>query len=372
MRTSTSRMIRASFAIVSTLVIFTLSGCQFINDLFGSTGSSAGTPAYENWLYLADTNTGRIYTFDPVLHAVSSTSLLTIAPSAGTIKFHGGIGYVAVGYGSSAGLYWFDPSATAPQKTQLPGSSGLDAQYLAFASTTKAYVSVGDLFGGTGGLYTFDPSNRSAGISGPIAGTTVALQDVQIGADGKVYAADYTNHSILVIDPNAGNSVTHISISESGTTGICAGNYNGNSGVFVASNGGYDLNYASLPGSIRFLQYGQSSATQVIGTSSGISPSRVLQLSNGNLVATGTGHTWLITLSGANASVSEIKSGMTSFGSLDIAEKNGTIYVPTSNYASNASNVLYSFSENSPSSTCVGQSIMTGTDWLSNLAFYSN
>lgn len=369
---------RAAGLAIAASILFSLSSCQ-VAGLFGSSSTSTATtttttPLYKTLLYMTDTNSGKVYTYDPATQKANATSLVaTGLNSTGTITFYGGKAFAAVGYGTGAGVYWFDPSATSPTFAKLatPANVALNAQYFAFANSTLAYVSIaGSYSGDTGGIYTFNPSNLGAGLSGPLAGTDKYLQEIAIGPDGKVYAAEYLDQKVLVYDPVA-TTTTTIVTSASGTTGVRAGAYNGQSGVFVANTGPY----GSIAGSIDFIASNATTAVTLVAPTAAapVTPGRIIQLAtSSNLVATGNGHTWLVTLSGAAASVKEITSTGTSFGSLDLTESLGLIYVPTdatSDYV-HYTNYLYVFNESGTMQSYSPVSVMTSADGFTNLAFY--
>lgn len=336
----------------------------------GGSGSNDDTPAYESYLYMSDTKAGKIYTYDPDTHTGSSSSLASTGQNAtGEISFYKGIGYAAAGYSTDEGVYYFDPSATSPSCTKISGT--VAAQYFAFYSSTKAYVST---YGA--GLYTFNPSSPSSGLSSAaVTGTSgLSLQEMVI-TGGYLYAADNGDGTVLRIDPATDTVKATITTTKSGTTGLVAGTYNGGAGVFVANTGG----------SIDFIAQGADTgtATAVITTStaSPIYPSRLVQLSNGNLVATGydtsyADHTYLVTLSGTGASVTEIKDGTSSFGGGDIAYKDSLIYVPvaeTSDYTTYTSK-LYVFDSAGTQASYSPVTVMSDstTVGISNIAFYED
>ena len=252
---------------------------------------------------------------------------MTTASAAGEIRFYKGIGYVAVGSYSGAGVYYFSPAATNPT-----------------ASIISSYA--------------------------PVSGTIGKnFQEVIVGSDGMIYAANNTDHTVLRINPSIDAVTATITATQTGTTGLVAGIYDGNSGIFVANTGG----------SVDFIANTSMNATAVASTSSSspIYPGRLFQLPNGNLVATGydpsyTNHTYLVTLSGASASVTEIKAGTTSFGSLSIAynSASGLVYVPNNIYDS--SNQLYVFDASGNQQSYSPVSVMTPTDNIANVAFYQN
>ena len=331
----------------------------------GCTPSVGGvtTPAYQSYLYMTDTTNGHVYTYDPSTHMGSSLSLLTTsANAAGEIKFYKGIGYVAMGYG---GIWRFDPSSANPVSKMVTGSLLLNAQYFAFYSAKKAYVSTVDYSSGspTAGLYTFDPSDPTIPVSAVISGTsTKNFQEVIVGSDGKIYAANSTDDTVLRIDPTDDSVKATIHATVTGTTGLVAGTYNGNPGVFVANNGGY----SGSSGAIDFIPNTGSTATTL--TTAAIYPGRVAQLSNGKLIATGFGNTYIVDLAASPATVNEVKNGSASFGSLDIGYKDGLIYVP--DYYSTMSNKLFIFDASGFQQSYSPVSVMTSSDGISNIGFY--
>ena len=330
------------------------------------------TPAaYTTYLYMTDTSNGRVYTYDPATHKGSTSSLVTTSSNAaGEIKFYKGIGYVAMGTG---GVYYFDPSTTAPTAKVLNGSSSVDAQYFAFYSVTKAFVSS---FGT--GVYTFNPSSLGNGLSNsPVSGTNgFTMQEIILGSDGFLYAADYGHRTVLRIDAASDSVTATFTASAYGTTGLAFGTYNGTAGVFVANTGTNPATYASGPGSIDFIPYTAASGATVqtvvaFSAGSPIYPGRVIPLSTSTLAVTGYGHTYLVALSGTTAIVTEVKAGTGSFGSLSLAASNGLIYVPVDTW--NTSNQLYVFSAAGGIQQSYSPvSVMTSLDNIANVAFYQN
>lgn len=353
------RMVRAACAVMALFAAVLALGCA---NIWGPTTTSA---AYTTYLYMTDTFNGHIYTYNPSTNTASSTSVL-IAGGNGTteIRFYKGIAYVANGYG---GIYYFDPSATSPKAQVITGSTSLDAQYFAFYSANKAYVSVATTYP-SGAVYWFNPSKPLAGLTQVASGqATGYMQEIIVGADGMIYVADNGNAKVLRIDPLTDTVTAIISATQTGTTGLFAGNYNSQAGVFIANTGG----------SIDFIANTESTATAVItnSTDAPIYPGRIIQLSNGNLVATGfdpsyASHTYLVELSGKSASVSEIKSSGTSFGSLSIAynSSSGLLYVPSTNYK--GTNKLYVFDESGDQKSYSPVSVMSSKDAIANVAFY--
>jgi len=321
---------------------------------------------------MTDTYSGKVFTFDPESHTASSTSLCATAQnSTGEILFFKGIAYVCVGdYGNDdPGLYRFDPSDENPTPIRI--GTEIDAQYIAFASSTKAYLSTY-----SAGLYSFDPSSSSPSFS-PISGTSgMILQDVIVGSDGMVYVADNANGAVLRVNPSDDSIESTVSTSAGGTTGLVAGSYSGSAGVFVANTGAYDSTppYAQEPGSIDFIANSATISTPVANALTGggsIHPARLVQPSDENLVATGYGHTYRIDLSGAAVAVAELTASGASFGSLDIGYRDGLVYVPASGYQT-STNYLYVFGEDGVQEAFSPVSVMEIGDGLSFIAFYED
>ncbi len=328
-------------------------------------GAGAGDlPAYQGYLYMTDTYSGKVYAYDPAAHSGLNASIAATGKNGtGEIQFYKGIGYTAVGFGTDEGVYYFDPSVTNPTFSKI--GSGIAAQYFAFYSATKAYVSVAsNYFGDTGGLYAFNPSNLGLGLTQVAASdATKYMQEVIVGPDGKIYVAENLSQKVLVIDPATDAVTATVAASASGTTGLVSGTYNGGAGVFVANTGG-TIDF--IPAGVA----GNAAATTVIGPS--VFAGRLVQLANGNLVATGYGKTYLVALSGASAAASELKVGGASFGSLDIAAKDGLVYVPvaqTSDYVTFVDK-LYVIDANGTQQSYSPVSVMTSADAVSNIGFY--
>lgn len=358
----------AALLIAATLVC----GCS---NLFNS--GSPTPAAYTTDLYMTDTYNGHVYTYNPATHVGSSLPLLTTSTNAaGEIKFYKGVGYVAMGEG---GIYYFDPSNSAPTAAPIPGSGSEDAQYFAFYSPTQAYVSVGtSITADQGGIYAFNPSNPSSGLAQVAAAYNKYMQEIIVGPDSMIYVAEYNDQTVVKINP-VNNTVTNsYTTSALGTSGLVAGTYNGVSGVFVANTGGYTPSYAALPGSIDFIPSNGSIILNVAKPTGTVSPNfnpgRMVALSSGTLVATSeTGHTWLIALS--NGTVTEVLSNGNSFGSnLSIAYSNNLVYVPVGNYLTTPySSQLYVFDANGnqQSYSPVTVPMKTG-DLIANIAFYQD
>ena len=361
----------------SGLAALAVAAAVFVLGCANATGSGTSSPpAYTTYLYMTDTSNGHVYTYDPSTHEASSSFLLTTETNdaAGEIEFYKGIGYVAMGAGFSGGtggIYYFDPSASAPSATLMPGSGLLAAEYFAFYSATKAYVSVaGSYDDDTGAVYWFNPSSPSSGLT-QVDATDAGkyMQEIIVGPDNYIYVAEPLAQKVLRISPVSDTVVATLSASQGGTTGLCSGTYNTGSGVFVANTGG----------SIDFIPSASSALSTTVETvitsttDHTIYPGRLVQLSNGNLAATGWTNTYLVTLSGSSASVSEIKADGASFGgNLSIAydRSQGFFYVPHV-VTWGSSSKLYVFDTTGTEQSSV--SVMGGTsDNIANVAFYQD
>lgn len=351
----------ASLAILALVALVMAMGCQ----------NPANTPAvstYKDYLYMTEYKGGRVYTFDPAASTASSASFATSYKNAGEIAFYKGIGYVAIGMGSDEGVCFFDPSTTNPTFTKITGT--VAAQYFAFYSATKAYVST---YGN--GIYTFNPASPGSGLSAsPIAGTAgLTMQGLAISGS-YLYAADNGNGMVLRIDPADDTVKATITTTAAGTTGITAGTYNGNTGVFVANTGGYDASWNALPGSIDFVtSTTTATAHQVVNATSAsasIYPGRIAQLPGGNLVVSGGSCTYFVTLSGASAAASEIKNGSATFGSFYMAYKDGVVYIPYVDYGTGY-NYLFGITASGVQDTFSPLKVMTQTtDGIAGVAFF--
>jgi hypothetical protein len=356
-------------AILAALLCLTM-GCDSLTSVFSPAAS-----AYKSYLYMTDTVSGKVYAYDPATQAASVSSYAATGKNAtGEIAFYKGIGYAAVGFGTSEGVYFFDPSATNPAFTKL--GAAIAAQYFAFYNSKKAYVSSYDYAGTTSGLYSFNPSSPDSGFAAIAAASGKFLQEVLACNDGYIYAADNGDGAVLKISPSTDVVVATIATSAAGTTGLVAGTYDGNAGVFVANSGGYAATspYAQQPSSIDFISSSGTLSTVVPASSSSpIYIGRIVQLSNGNLVATGSGHSYLVALTGTAAAVTELKSASgASFGALDIAYKDGLTYIPvavTSDYIS-YKNYLYVLDSNAAQKSYSPVLAMTASDGISNIGFY--
>jgi hypothetical protein len=365
-----SRVRTIPFALIVSFVAVCAAGCK----------PGPGSPphddaSYTTYLYMTDTYSGKVYTFDPESHVASPTSIgATAQNSTGEILFHKGIAYVCVGDwdNDAPGLYRFDPSDANPAPSRI--GTDIDAQFVAFAGDSKGYLCT---FGN--GLHSFDPSSSNPSFT-LVSGTGgMSLQEAIVGSDGYVYAADNANGAVIRIDPSDDSIEATVSTSARGTTGLVAGTYGGAAGVFVANTGGYESAppYAQLPGSIEFIANGATTgtiATVVADALSGggsIYPKRLVQLSDGDLLATGDSNTYRIDLSGASPAVYELTISGSSFGSGDIAYKDGLVYIPSSGWGTSA-NHLYVLGEDGVEETYSPVLVMETGDGFNSIAFYED
>jgi len=347
-------------------VLGALASCQ-LNSESGPTSDSSLTTD----LYMTDTNTGKVFTYNPSNHTVSSTSIVTTAPAAGPIYFYKGLGYIAVGSTGTnvPGVYYFNPLASVPTAVLINGS--VSAQYIAFYSPTQAFVSVAN-YGGTGGVYTFNPSNPSAGLSStPIMGTDgtkMYLQQIVVGPDNMIYVADFGNYSsggvgtpqVIKINPSTNALSFFLTSSGAGTTALASGSYLGNMGVFVGNNpsGG--------TGSVEFFNTSTQSMSPIPLLSS-TSAFALLYLSSGGgeLVTASSNSTLLSNTNGTPALTTLNAPG----GGSAVAAQNGLIYVGFTNYV--ISN-LYVFDTTGVAQTFSGMQVMGSNNWIAGLGFYQN
>jgi len=317
---------------------FVFTGCNNVGGN-GTTGPSL--------LYLLDTYNGRVYTYDFATQTASSTPLVTIGQNAsGKIYFFNDIGYVAVGAdgGNTPGVYYFDPNADFPVATRIGNT--ISAQYIAFYSDTKAYVTDAN-WGISTGVYTFDPSNPDAGLSEPITGTTktklssMYLQDIVVGLDGRVYVADNNddggNGQVLQIDPATDTVTKTYDMTKAGTTGLLAGSgADGIPVIYAANSGGYEgLN--PLPGSIDSINSSSGVVSTVVEDIS--TTSIAYDSGTDSYYAVGVGNTYVIAANGSPPwSATEIKDAdNVSFGGGDVVIHSGLVYIPDYDWSTNIS-----------------------------------
>jgi hypothetical protein len=353
------------------LALGALAGCH-LNSVSGPTVTTG-------LLYMTDTYTGKVWTYDPSSNTESSTSLVsTNQNSTGPIYFYNGIGYIAVGsYENTApGVYYFNPSASVPTAVQVgtTSASAQSAQYIAFYSSTKAYVSVANYSGSasTQGVYTFNPSNPNAGLAGPIAGTsgsTMYLQGIVVGPDGMIYVANSSTElsgtdEVLQINP-ANNSVTVLSYTPSapGTTALASGSYGTANGVFVGNISYNSVTYAPQ-GSIDFIN--TSTLKPSTGLETTAAAASIVYISNGNgsLLTTDTNDWYVYPNLSAGGTLSASYSGAGNA----IAASTNNIYVSNAVYGGSPSSTISVYTTSGASTgTSIGP--ITG-QCLANLAFH--
>jgi hypothetical protein len=252
--------------------------------MWGCTTSDSPAPGGEgNLIYVTDTFSGKVFSYDADTRTASG-SILSINQGGGDwIGFYKGIGYVCIGATgfNSPGVYRFDPSETVPVATRV--GSAVSAGAIAFYDDTKAYVIdrnkdfvSGDIT--SSGVYTFDPSNPSLGLTGPIAGTDATgaggqyLLGIALGTNGLLYVSDGDNGEVLEIDP-AADTLTGRSwnTSASGTTGMLPLK-NGNDHLLFVANPG---SFASGDGTIDVIDLATGAITGSVVT--GIDPTELVR-----------------------------------------------------------------------------------------------
>jgi hypothetical protein len=368
------KVFSATAVLFAAFLVASMAGCSS-----GNGDPKINPDRYKSLLYMTDTFSGKIYTYDPATRAPSSLSLASVGQnSTGELVFHKGVGYACVGSGSDAGVYYFVPADANPSFTKIPGT--LCAANCAFASDTKAYVSVYDYYDVSSGIHAFDPSTPASGISSsPVPGTGGDdFQELVVASDGFLYAANNSDSTVLKINVSTDEVVAVFSATALGTTGLASGTLDGASGVFVANTGGY---IASPAGSIDFIPAGAADGSTAVAVASALAvgggriiPARLAQLPDGDLIATGYGHTYRVDLSGAAAAVTELTASDSPFGSMDLAVKDGLVFIPSSEYISSTeyANKLYIVDTSGSQQSYSPVTIMDSGDSVSNIAFYSD
>ena len=320
-------------AAAALLAMGVLAGCS--NLLSPAIGSTAH-------LFAVDSKNGKVYEINDEAFTAASTALVSIGQNAaGEIAFSGDVGFIAVGsYGNtSPGLYYFDASSATPV-VQMAGSTKTSAQYLCIVSDKVGYVTTADYAAiYPNAVYPFDPSNPQAGLGAAVAGFPAGFypQDI-VYASGRVYVADNGNGKVCRLNA-AGTAVDAIyATTAGGTTGLLAGSFNGDAGVFVANSGGYDAFWNSLPGSIDFISSTALDGATATSVLAGYSVGRLAAFDSDTLAATTYSKTYIVELSGAGASASEVTCSSLSFGSNDVNILGNYAYVP------DGANALYRFS----------------------------
>ncbi len=307
-------------------------------------GCTTGTGVSSGALYMTDTFNGRVYTFDMDSNTASSVPVLSTGQNAtGTIYFYNDIGYIAVGNSPTTdapGVYRFDPNAAVPVAERIGES--ISAQYIAFYSLTKAYVTDADYFASTG-VYSFNPLDPDAGLSGPIPGTDdmaggMYLQDITTAGD-MVYVADNGNAQVLVIDPTTDTlaASSPIPASAGGTTGLLTVRDSDGSALVYVANSPYDAMFNPLPGSIDVIDTSTNTLTQVV---SNVSATQI-EYDSVNDSFFGTGYTNTYRIDPASGTAVEIKDRDNQpFGGTDIVASGGKVYISNTDYTSSKLYIL--------------------------------
>lgn len=280
---------------------------------------------------LVNTFSGDVLEYDIATAAFASQKLASTGKNAsGEAALSGRQLFVTVG-DSKAGLFVANLDNLAAGFKQV-GSTAMSAQYLAFVSPNLAYVTAGD-WGGQGnlGLYQFNPAvPDSLSLIGTTDDAAYYLQDVLAASDGSVYLADNKGHVLRHTSgtPTLGKVVT----SKSGTTDLLeySLDYDKNgkldAGVLVGNTGPY-----LGVGAVDFVPFAADffAVTPVVATAvAECSPSRLLDLGNGKVLASGYGTTWLLTIKADKSGfdLAEVKDGPASFGLADLVLYKGVAY----------------------------------------------
>ncbi|MBN1647718.1 MAG: hypothetical protein JW874_06785 [Spirochaetales bacterium] len=303
------------------------------------------------YLFMTDTMNGNVYLYDINEKAVMETALFsTGAGGTGEIYFYGDNGYIAIGTAYSGevnpGLFYFDPEAAVPAIERI--GDAISAQAVAFYSDSKAYV-VDANYGVSSGVYTFNPADPGAGLTGPIDGTVydgtngVYLQDIVIGMDGNVYVSDNGNGMVIQLNPEDDTVLDTIATTSFMTSGLVAANIGGTDVIFAA---GY--------GSIDRIDCDTGVVTPICNTGAvylAYDPFHSI------IYAAGWYNSYSIDISGTGPySAVEILDDGASFGGGDVEIFGGSVYISNNTFAPGAYNSkLYiieaatgTFAENSP------------------------
>lgn len=313
----------------------------------------------ETALYITSSQTGRVYRYDFDTHD-AEVWFSTDTNATGAIYFHNDVGYVAAGTdtGSHPGLYQFDPRLKTPTISQI--GTIISAQYVAFYSDTKAYVT--DHSTGVTGVYTFNPSNLSAGLIGPISGTDATggrmLQHIIIGVDNRVYVSSYGDDTVLRIDTSSDTVLSPAwDLSPDNPNGLIS-RFSGLSAyIYVLCNPGGIYQYKP-----------DGSRTHVLP--SVIASKMVYHEQTDKYYAIGWLNTYKIS-SDPSWAAEEIKDGSDSFGGSDILIHDDFVYIVSCVYPAQESR-LYVIDTSTEALTDYSPvSIMEdGVDGASNLAVY--
>jgi len=312
-------------------------------------------------LYITSTYTGRIYRYD---FAARQASLWFSTGENGTgpLYFHNDVGYVAVGAaGSNPGLYRFDPKVSHPLPSRV--GQAISAQYVAFFNDTKAYVT-DYAIASTTGVYVFDPSNPSAGLSGPIAGTdnisTQSQQHIIVGVDNRIYVTSWDDPAVLQINPASDTVLETWTPSQANSQGLFS-HYEGIVAyVYLLCNNAVDRFQPGQPGGNR--------AT----VATGLSANRmVYHAATNRFYAVGYAHTYLLTPGSIPWTVAEIKDDGASFGGSDMLIHGDLVLIADHNPGTKESRLhVIDASTQAPTSYSPVPIMEDGVDGASNLALY--
>jgi hypothetical protein len=314
----------------------------------------------ETALYITSTYTGRIYRYDFDTRT-AEIWFSTGENGTGAIYFHNDVGYVAVGTatGSHPGLYRFDPRLKTPTISRI--GNAISAQYVAFYSDTKAYVTDHTLPDITG-VYTFNPSDPGAGLSERISGTDATsgrmLQDIIVGVDNQIYVSSYGDDTVLQIAPSTDSVEDTWNLSPNNPDGLLSRFSGFSAYIYVVCNPG---------GVYRFTPAGSS--TNMV---TGISASKMVYHEKTNkYYAVGWGNTYVLSPTSPTWTPTEITDGGTSFGGSDILIHNDLVFIVGHNPATKESHLYMIDTATAALTSHSPVSIMEyGVDGASNLAVY--
>ncbi len=285
-------------------------------------------------LYITDTVNGNVYFYDFDERRASDLSVFSVLQDAtDAIYFFNGKGYIAVGANLSGsniyGVYTFDPEDAVPTASRIGIS--ISAQYIAFYSDTKAYVTSADFGGAPKGVFTFNPSNHAAGLTGPLTGTIAGgmyLQDIEVGLDDKIYVADNGNGAVLQINP-ATDAVTRTDSTSSGfTTGLLPGTYLGENSIYAANTSTVDA-----------IRCSDGNVTTVANTGG---THLVYHAPTSRMYMIGWSNSYVMNTSGAVPwTAVEIMDGAAPFGGSRMVLYNDLVYITSAGWASPYNSKLY-------------------------------
>jgi hypothetical protein len=310
------------FPVMIVFILFFLPGCETDDD---ETYAVYG-------LYVTDTYNGNVYVYDFETQTCSGSFLFSTGQRAtGAIYFYKNTGYICVGaYENTPGLYCFNPES--PNIITCRIGNAISAQYIAFYSSTKAYVTDAN-YGISTGVYTFNPSDSSGGLSGPITGTydilgEMYLQDITVGGDGYIYAADNGKNQVIKINPVTDTVYGTYNTIHDSPTGLLEGERDGSQVIYIVNTG----NYGADDGSIDSLDCSTGVVTTV--AEGLVNPTlAVYDPASSTFFVTGWSNTYSIDASGNPPwIVSEIKWEGSSFGGSSILLHNGLVYITNAGF----------------------------------------